>query len=345
MNIRENVPASLIMTEMDEPISFADLGIKVTDSTVDTCLGKIRSYKTLSKLEICFLVISFGSLLGALGITIERLATVERDSPDFTFALVLILNICFCIYYVLSGVFFERPYEIGILVLATFVVWLYIVLNYAISVKGPFKLARLVVTSVLSPCVIAIGARIARTYHQSKNLIFRTVGAQASFQELCATMFVFFDLLKADLQVSWSLALLILTSGQNLDLEDKVFLPVSLVLGAASFITAYLAVRFENKMLAIFYAVIWIMMPAYAIFLVVKAANDLPSDSIDTKVSLNAVIFVAAGACVLVRGTSAWFGVKAFVNFGKGLKEKVYGVTDGDKRHLDINNDHRKADA
>jgi hypothetical protein len=65
-----------------------------------------------------------------------------------------------------------------------------------------FFQARLIVSSSLSPCVIVMGVLIARNYHESKNLIFRTVGAHATLQELCRTMFVYFDLLKADLQVS-----------------------------------------------------------------------------------------------------------------------------------------------
>lgn len=63
----------------------------------------------------------------------------------------LVTTLCFvvfcflgvCVYYVLNGVFFERPYELGVLVLSSFVLWLYIVLNYAISNKGPTKLVRL----------------------------------------------------------------------------------------------------------------------------------------------------------------------------------------------------------
>lgn len=315
------------MEESDGPISFADLGINVTDSTKDTCFGKIQSCERLTKLEKVFLVVTLLCLVASLGITIERLVVSSKDSADFTFALVLFINILFCIYYVLNGVFFERPYEIGILVLATAVVWLYLVLNYAISAKGPYKLARLIVSSSLSPCVIVMGVLIARNYHESKNLIFRTVGAHATLQELCRTMFVYFDLLKADLQVSLSLALFILTSGQKLDLEDTILLPLSLVFGLASFVTGYLSVRIENKPVAIAYAVIWIAMPAYATYLIVRAAKDLQSvgDNTQTRTSLNAVIFVAAVACLLVRAATLYFGFKAYFNFGKGLTQKVYG--------------------
>lgn len=318
------------MEENEGPISFADLGITVAVSTKDTCLGKIRSPNSLTKLEIVFLVVSLLSLIACLGITIERAVVSPNDSADFTFALVLLVNVCFCMYYVLSGVFFERPYEIGILVLATGIVWLYLVLNYAINVKGPFKLARLIVSSALSPCVIVMGVLIARNYHESKNLIFRTVGAHISLQDICRTMFVFFDLLKADLQVSFSLALLILTSGQKLDMEDKILLPVSLIFGLASFITGYLSVRLESRPAALAYAVIWIAMPAYACYLIVMAAKDLQSDNNEhnVKTSLNAVIFVAGGACLVVRSASLFFGIKAFFNFGKGLRQKVYGILD-----------------
>ena len=47
----------------------------------------------------------------------------------------------FCAYYVLNGVLAERPYEILVFVIATVIVWVYIIANYALRPgDGPIKL-------------------------------------------------------------------------------------------------------------------------------------------------------------------------------------------------------------
>lgn len=292
----------------------------------NTFLGKIRSLKRLTRLEIAFLSVSLTSLLLCLGFTIERLANLPKDSASFTFASVLIVNVCFCILYVLRGVLYERPSAIWILVLADGIVLLYIVINYIIGIKGPYKEARLILISVVGPFVIIMGLLIARNYHKSKKLIMQTVGARGELQDICSTMFVFTDLLIADLQVSLSVALLALTSGLKLDTEDKVLLPVSLILAFASSIFGYLFVRLESRRFALAYTLIWVTMPGYAIYLIVMAAKD--GNVHKMKKSLNVIIFVAGGVCFVVRVATLIFGIKAFFNFGKGLHELVYGIQD-----------------
>ncbi|KAL4220980.1 hypothetical protein ACF0H5_019246 [Mactra antiquata] len=227
-------------------------------------------------------------------------------------------------YYTISGIFFERPYEIGILVLATVMLWLYLLLNYCISVKGVFKMVRLIISSGLSPFIIVTGTVIARKYRNSKNLIFRTVGAETVMQEICNTMFIFFDLLKADVQISISLAIL----SYHLPSYWYVLLPLMIVFGLVSSITGYLSVRFENKVIAIVYAVLWIVMPAFATYMISAAAKEL-SLFTDTKMkkSLYTVMLLVAAACWIVRCACLYFGINVFLGFGIGLKQKVFGST------------------
>jgi hypothetical protein len=63
---------------------------------------------------------------------------------------------------------------------------------------------RLIIAAVLCPPLIAVGVWLSFNYHRSGNLIFRTVGANTEIQNMCKLIFVFFDLLKFDLQLSVS---------------------------------------------------------------------------------------------------------------------------------------------
>ena len=64
--------------------------------------------------------------------------------------------------------------------------------------------ARLVLACVLSPVIIVLGFIIAKEYHESGRLIFRTVGADSMMQGFCKILFLFLGLQKFDLQLSVS---------------------------------------------------------------------------------------------------------------------------------------------
>ena len=64
--------------------------------------------------------------------------------------------------------------------------------------------ARLILICVFGPINIVMGLTIAKQYHESKNLIFRTVGANVMLQELCNGVFRTESLLKFDLQLTVS---------------------------------------------------------------------------------------------------------------------------------------------
>ncbi|KAH3821249.1 uncharacterized protein LOC127832411 [Dreissena polymorpha] len=318
------------MVDRDEntgPLSFADVGIPAPKNTKNTCFGKIRSWQSLTKLETAFLVTSLTGIVCFIVFTCIRIANMPRDDPDFTFAILVLVNAVICLYYAVNGIMYERPCELILLVLATITIWIYLVLNYAISVRTDIKLARMVVTSVLGPALIAMGVYICRHYMLSKNLIFRTVGANADLQKMCNTMFIFIDLLKADLQISVSMAILVMNDGTKLNLEDKILLPVVLVVSSGTFAAGYCSVRLESRLSALFFVILWFVLPAYAMYLVVKAGQDLQDTSHDSKteIGLYAVLFVTAAIALVLRMATLFFGVKVYKHFGKGLAKKVFG--------------------
>lgn len=60
--------------------------------------------------------------------------------------LLILLHIftVFCMYYVIYGLRAERPYEVAVMVLATFAILMYIILNYAMSTRNDVKLVSFV---------------------------------------------------------------------------------------------------------------------------------------------------------------------------------------------------------
>ena len=61
---------------------------------------------------------------------------------------------------------------------------------------------RLIVAALFCPFLIGMGLYLSVGYYRSGNLIFRMVGASANLQNMCHLLFIFFDLLKFDLQLS-----------------------------------------------------------------------------------------------------------------------------------------------
>ncbi|XP_061163070.1 uncharacterized protein LOC133172236 isoform X2 [Saccostrea echinata] len=325
----------------EEPLTFADLGITAAPKLEEGALGKKRPLKDLEKKEIAFAVISILSSLGAIGLAIQRLATTSNGNPDFTFALVIIVNAVFCMYYVFHGLLAERPYEIIVMVLATIAVTIYVIVNFILGPKKDVKIARLVLVCILSPIIVVMGFIIAKEYHDSGRLIFRMVGADSTLQGFCKNLFLFLGLQKFDLQLNVTMVLLILQSGTKVDTEDIVIISVGVPVTIACFALGYLSVRWENKTLGIVYAVSLFLAPAYIIFKVYESADDLAKTSttqfqngttleVPTRqnAALSGTTFTSAGLALLIRVLMAIYFVKAVLNFGYGLKYKVYGGTE-----------------
>ncbi|XP_071840314.1 uncharacterized protein [Apostichopus japonicus] len=194
----------------ERPLSFLELGLDVEkeSSTFDTRVGKYRKWKGLSIAEKLFFTTSVIFLVTFLALTTNRLFFADKYSQDFTFVLLLLLNAAFCLYYVIHGIFREHGFELFVYAFSVGVVLIYCVENFFETEIGPVKLARLVVVGIFAPPEVAYAIYLGWHYQQSKNLIFRTVGANLYRQNLCVKMYMFVDLLKFDLQLervySWT---------------------------------------------------------------------------------------------------------------------------------------------
>ena len=62
----------------------------------------------------------------------------------------------------------------------------------------------MIVACCLAPFLVSLGLYIAWDYHVSKKIIFRTVGADATWQGMLTRLLAFQDVLKFDLQLGVS---------------------------------------------------------------------------------------------------------------------------------------------
>ena len=67
---------------------------------------------------------------------------------------------------------------------------------------------RLILAFCLCPPLVVIGLHLGIGYFRSRTLIFRVVGANIEMQKMCQRLFIFFDLLKFDFQLSVSVLFL-----------------------------------------------------------------------------------------------------------------------------------------
>ncbi|XP_064610317.1 uncharacterized protein LOC135474689 isoform X2 [Liolophura sinensis] len=317
-------------TSEEPPLTYADLGIPTKEHVTTGILGKSRKLSDLERWEWVFVAVTGLGLPATLILSLYKLFTTPTADPDFVFALLLVINTLFCMYYVLHGVLRERPYEIMILTLATGVVLLYSILNYALSKQDTVKLVRLILACIIGPFIIALGIYISRQYYLSGNLIFRTVGANSALQDMCKALYFFYGVLKLDLQLGMSMVVLILSTSTKVDAEDIVVLSVGGVFVIVWFVIGYLGARMENKILTYIFFGGCPLEPAYIIYKVVKSAQNHRSELLAT------CTYVCAGLALIVHVLLIIAMVIVFRNYGKGLKGKAYGT--GEAHYVDPNN-------
>ncbi|XP_066296643.1 uncharacterized protein [Branchiostoma lanceolatum] len=323
----------------ERPPAISDL-TRPRHATQQTAIGPTRSCGSLEKHELFFLVLTILGLLATLGLTIYRLTSVKNDTADFTFALVLIINTVACLIFVVHGLMRERPYEVAIFIIADIILLIYCIVNYAEKprwddpTEHAVKLVRLILVVVFSVIAVPLAVYILVSFYQSRNLIFRTVGANAELQDMCDLTFFNEALLKLDFQLELSMVVLVMNKGTNLNIEDIVVLSVGTVFVLCWAILGYLSMRFENKVLVIIFLLLWWCEPAYIIYKMVDVAQMLHDAEGDTTLVSAAAIACGIAAC-LVHSLALMVTWKVWSNFGNGLKEKVYGQTGtGDIRYV-----------
>ena len=225
-------------------------------------VGTVRLLTDLSGSEIAFLVLAFVSVVAALSITFIRVVESIHGKPDFTFGILLIINLLFVLLYTVNGVICEKPFEILMSVLATLVVMLYCIIEYSTAgykdptVKRNEKLGRLIAICVLGPVDVVLGLVTSWRYLASKRFIFRMVGGKVDLQNMCQLMYSFTAFLKFDFQLVIGLLVLILNGAGDsvLTLLQKITLAIGVPVSFTWMICGFLMIRFERIQLS---GVVW----------------------------------------------------------------------------------------
>ncbi|XP_048741786.1 uncharacterized protein LOC125655506 [Ostrea edulis] len=316
-------------SNVEESTEYSKYGIRDAPKTaIVTPLGQTRTCAKLNAKEAVFLVVSIVNILTALGLTLYRFITVikegKSDSSDFTFALILIINGAFCIFYVLHGLLREKKYELYVLILAVLVVLVYCVVEYIVNVRGrsTLKLVRLILAVVLAPPNVILAWSVASHFGY---LTFRIVGASEYLQHLFKQASIFSSLLKFDVQVTASFVVLVLKDGTELNDFQIVALSVGLPYSVLWNIYGWITLRREWKTSAWIFAFLGLAKPSYYIYQIIREFNRLNEDA-----KIDEIIVYSS----LVAGTLAlliWLIimielVTVYRNFGKGLRERAFDV-------------------
>lgn len=300
--------------------------IVLSQSSRPSFIGRVRTCENISLLE-WILVICTGISIGVgVGFSIFRIITINAESSELVFSILIIANLLFAIFYLFHGIFQEQPFEIFMLILTTTLLWILIMLNYTSSstASAQLKLIRFLVSSVLTVPNLIIAGFVGWNYWSSGNLIFKTVGADPRFQKMCRELFCGLSLLAFDAQAAISCIILIMRNGvTNMKGEDVLIIVAGAIFIGVWLCLGYTAMRSENMNLTYLFGVCSLLQPIYVIYLIVQAVAVLKKPY----TLLSACIYVASGTLVLTHFSLLAMVTVISFNYGKGLKEKVYGVS------------------
>ncbi|KAI1285382.1 hypothetical protein HDE_11831 [Halotydeus destructor] len=324
--------------------NFSDLGLpRPKKKTVNTFIGTFRSCNNISKSEWFYLTVSLLSLIGIVGLTIERIVSLIPDiqdpyvndgiKADFIFGVLLAWTSFFCFYHLIVGLLCERFYDLLVFVVTILIILIYVVINYLTSpLRNDTKLARLIVACVVCPVLIAGGLFFIRKYFQSGNLIFNTVGANSAVQKMCRQVFLLDSVIKLDFQLGGSTLILWLQKSfidKNFDQIELIIVAVGVIESIIWVILGFFAIRLEKRSLVYAFYATSIIEPMTII-------GNLYRTVIISDHGAKSLVY-ATYACGLlalaVRVFALYSMSKVRNNFGKGLREKIFGdpPTDQDR--------------
>ncbi|ELU11895.1 hypothetical protein CAPTEDRAFT_192923 [Capitella teleta] len=341
------------MTSMDSEGAPIETVPQVTPSVSRVrptlLFGKRKAMAALMKKERIFMALSVINLLLVLSLTAYRLhivvASKQTAQSDFTFAVMLLVNSVFCFVYVFNGILREREFEIYAYVAAVLVVFAYCVLEYAINSdpdtgRTLIKLAshskiRLIFVCILGPVNIGFAIYIAREFGF---LEFRIVGASEYLQMMYHLAALYQSLLKFDLQLTWSLVILVLHNGAEMELLEKIIIGVGIPFSLFWTVLGWAIVRYELCKTYIVFSILGFVQPAYVIFKLVDVYEALTGGSKETLLASDRVVLyvtlVAIAFSIIIRFALFVESIRCRWNFGKGLKERAFDVENERSRLL-----------
>eukprot|EP01137_Pigoraptor_chileana_P021901 Opistho-2@6804 len=306
------------------------LGPEAQDnSMVVTWAGKTHTFRSLSQIARLFVIVALLGSCAVLALTIQRMATIhfpltEDTRADFTYAVVLLFNTLFSVYYAVHGCVKERKIEILAYIIASGIVTLYIFYQflfprddpaYDSSTERPVLIARFALCCVFEPLNIVLAFMVSREFGW---LEFETVGAHPALCEMYTSHTRFLALLKFDLQLGVTLVFMSAFSGIVVDAELAINI-AGLVLTLAWALLGYVSARREVRRSMLVFLALAAVQPAYDIFVVVRVLKESPDDNFATY-----PVVIAGVTAIVLRAALIFFAYQTMRNFNRGLKELLY---------------------
>lgn len=311
-----------------------------------------RNCSQCTRKEILYLVGSISGLLTGLGFAVYGIITDRFRSEDSSFLFVFAVNCCFALIYTVKGVKHEDPYDLMILVLSVAPIVLYVTIDYSSNRQTDFKEVRLILCLMFSLFIGSFGIYFLVQYLKSKNFITNygtsfvppsrsdALGnsnfnaAQKNYDNLkgyLRTMLLFYFLLSVNLQCDLSAAVFTLTSGYAIQLKSGFFIHKDMfilffavmIIAACAFIFGHISIKYESKLCVFFFGMSSVFLVATGMYLLVQAAEDINKTEVDHKLSV--ITLFTAILMVFLRIITCTGCYLAYNNFGKGLKQAVYG--------------------
>ncbi|XP_069140798.1 uncharacterized protein [Argopecten irradians] len=312
--------------EKEESTGYSKYGITdIPKTSIATSWGQTKTFAGLSRTEWLFLLVTTINILTAIGLTLYSFIDVIKTDPavpDFTFALLLLINAVFCLFYAIHGTLRERIYELYVLIIAIIVVVLYCTVEYGVNTKGrkTFKLVRMILVCVLALPNIVLAWRVAINFGY---LQFRIVGASEYLQHLYAQASIFSCALKFDVQVTVSMVVLVLRKGTELKVLEQVVLGVGIPYSILWNILGSIVLKREWLTGAGIFAFLGLAKPSYYIY---KLANEYVNvdENLKQSSTITYAILTAGILALLVWIITMVELVIVCKNFGKGLKEIAF---------------------
>jgi hypothetical protein len=285
------------------------------ESNQPTCCG--MPIQPPDRKRVFFLVVVSIEILVILGLTSWTIQEIHFPLTDDTryalsYALVIIINCLFNLYFVFHGVLRERREELWAFFVASLLVLAYTAYQYFVSCGDSECLARFILSAILQPFNIGFGLYIIDGMAW---LAYRIGGADQHVQALYSQHCAFISICKVDFQCATTLV--ILGSCSRVLSENAVILSVlGLWISVWWLVLASYASRHEHGLLMALFFLGATLEPAYIIAKMIDISNDWAKYE-----SLTSYPLLVLGAVALaLRVVVVALGHRVYRAFGKGLK-------------------------
>lgn len=311
--------ATAVVTNGAELQHVNDSPAEIQEIRHNRIFGKYRHPKFLSIPEKVFLGVSPLGLLVSMGFNIHRLATLPKDSDDYTFAIMLFFTTLVSFYYVISGVLKERWPELVVFIVSCLILVCYLAVNlaYASPFRGKTeKMVRLSVGGAFFVFILLLGGWLVWNYFDRSRMVC-LINCQEGMVKKLRWLFSCASLITLDWQLQTTALICVLEHG-----TAATGLEIGLIVGGAlvsslRLVAGYKSIYNESKVWMSGFFLLWLLNLAYMTYKGWRLAHLAPIEE-------GTALYHASIGCIAVTLVLGLILFATFVkvarNFGKGVK-------------------------